>query len=101
MLKLTSGANDSKIPFAPLGGRFCETNFLRYLDLCYVNPAYYKSKTFPLLQAAIQSETSRNCHRKISYLRGKDYFAAFGIPKGKIQKKALENMLCDDIQDNG
>ena len=40
---------DSKIPFTPKGGRFCEENFLRYLDLCYVNPAYYKLKTFSLL----------------------------------------------------
>ena len=33
----------------PKGGRFGEENFLRYLDLCYVNPVYHKLKTFPLL----------------------------------------------------
>ena len=39
----------SKISFTPKGGRFCEENFLRYLDFCYVNPVYHKLKTFPLL----------------------------------------------------
>ena len=39
----------SKIPFTPKGGTFCEENFLSYLDLCNVNPAYPKLKTFPLL----------------------------------------------------
>ena len=30
----------SKIYFTPKGGKFGENNFLRYLGLCYVNPAY-------------------------------------------------------------
>ena len=34
--------------FTPKGGRFCEENFLRYLDLCYVNPTCHKLKTIPL-----------------------------------------------------
>ena len=34
------GPIGSKIPFTPKGGRFCKENFLRHLDLCYVNPAY-------------------------------------------------------------
>ena len=42
---------DSKIPFTPKGDRFCEENFLRYQDLCYVN----------------QSEASRNCFHTFEY----------------------------------
>ena len=33
------------------GSRFCEENFLRYLFLCYINPAYHKLKIFRLLLA--------------------------------------------------
>ena len=32
----------SKITFTPKSGRFCEENFMRYLDLCCVKLAYYK-----------------------------------------------------------
>ena len=38
----------SKISFTPKEGRFCEENFLRYLDLCYVNPSYHILKTYTL-----------------------------------------------------
>ena len=68
----------SKIPFTPKCGTFCGQNFLRYLDLYYVNPADHKLETFPLLQAVNQSEASRNCFRKICHLWGKGYFAAVG-----------------------
>ena len=37
------------IPFTPRSGRFCDENFLRYLNLCYINPIYNKLRTFPLL----------------------------------------------------
>ena len=37
------------MPFTPKGGRFCEEESMSYLDLCYVNPASLKFKTFPLL----------------------------------------------------
>ena len=43
------GTIDSKIPFTPKGDKFCEENFLLYLDLCYVKPSYKKLKTFFLL----------------------------------------------------
>ena len=39
----------SKIPCIPERGRFCKENFLRYIDLCYVNPVYHRIKAFPLL----------------------------------------------------
>ena len=39
-----SGTIGSKILFAPKGGRFCGKNFLRYLDLYYVNCDYPKLK---------------------------------------------------------
>ena len=65
----------SKILVIPKSARFGWENFLRYLGLCYVNPAYYKLKT-SLLYAVNQSEASRNCFRIKSHLRGKGYFAA-------------------------
>ena len=37
------------VTFTPKGGRYWEENFLRYLDLCYGNPAHHKLKTLPLL----------------------------------------------------
>ena len=43
------GTMGSKIPMTPIGGRFCEENFLRYLDSCFAIPANHKLKTFPLL----------------------------------------------------
>ena len=46
----------SKTPFTPKGGRFSEKNFLHYLDLCYVNPAYHKLEISPQLLAVNQSE---------------------------------------------
>ena len=39
----------SKKNFTPKCGGFCKADILRYLDLCNVNPAYHKVKTFPLL----------------------------------------------------
>ena len=45
-----------KIPLGIKGGRFCEENFLRYLDLCYVNPTYHKSKTFESLYYRLWTE---------------------------------------------
>ena len=44
-----TNTNSSKIPFTPKGGRLSESNFLRHLDLCYVDLAYHKLKIFPLL----------------------------------------------------
>ena len=38
----------AKYPLPPKGGRLCEENFLRYLDLYYVNSTCNKLKTFPL-----------------------------------------------------
>ena len=69
---------DSKIPFTFKGFRFFEKNFLRYLNLCYVNPANDKLKIFPLLLAVNQPEGSRNCFRKICHLWSKGYFADAG-----------------------
>ena len=51
----TDGAEDACVPSAakyPLPQRrqiLAKDNFLRYLDLCYVNPACYKLNTFHLL----------------------------------------------------
>ena len=42
------GNISSKIAFTPKGNRFYQENFLRYLDLYYVNSAHHKLKTFPL-----------------------------------------------------
>ena len=64
------------ILFTHEGGRFWEENFLRNLDLCYVNPSYLKLKTFPLLQAVNKSK--RNYIRKICYRWDKSLFPAVG-----------------------
>ena len=45
---------DSKIPFTPNCGSFCEENFLRYLDLCFVKSVYHKFKAFPLTNQKLQ-----------------------------------------------
>ena len=67
-------------PFNPKGCRFCEENFLRYLDSCYVNPAYHKLNTFPPLWDVNQSEASRFFFAKPAAIGvgGKGYFAAVG-----------------------
>ena len=39
----------AKYPLPPKGSRFGEENILRYQDLCYVNPEFYKLNTFRLL----------------------------------------------------
>ena len=48
-LEATCVPTSAKYPLPPKGVRFIEENFLRYLDLCYVNPDHQKLKTFPLL----------------------------------------------------
>ena len=81
----------AKYPLLTQGADFLEKNFLRHLDLCYVNPAHHKLKTFSLLKTMNQSEASRNCSYKICHLWGKGYFAAVGTTRR--QSQLLENQM--------
>ena len=48
-MNLFAGAIGSKIPFISKDIADFANKFSRYLHLCYVNPAYHKLETFPLL----------------------------------------------------
>ena len=60
-----------KIPFTPKGGRLCEKNFLRYLDLLQIKG----------LSSIIGFEPIRSVKKLFSQnlqILGKGYFAAIG-----------------------
>ena len=64
---------------ASKGDRIYEENFLRYLDLCCVNPVCHKLKIFPLLYAVGQSELKVQDIVLILHILGGGYFAVVGI----------------------
>ena len=75
-----------------IGGRFYDENFLRYLNLCYVNPRLSQIKRIALLMVVNQIKASRECFHKIYHPWGKGYFAAIGTNALDNRNRHEENI---------